>query len=316
MKKVLFAALAGVAVLASCAKTEVVKTSDSVNIRFDNAYVGNPTKATVNQITEDQFDNFYVLATTTDNPTFFNNEKVYLENGVYTYDVLKLWKPGAGYAFAAYSNGGYAAGTDGKLENVSFANGTLTITDYTVLNDDKRDLVASISSTNLEDVNTPVQFGFNHALAMVKFTLVNGLGENEIQITDFSVIDVPNTATMTLDADGMEWGATSAVTTFTSADFTCAANGEGVSDEFVVIPVQNGTSLEISFTATVTPTNGGDESVKTLTATIDTYQWQAGMRYNYKATITASDMDYIEFADPTVTPWDDYTDFVEDIDKQ
>ena len=287
MKKVLFAALVGVAVLASCAKTEVVKTSDSVNIRFDNAYVGNPTKATVNQITEDQFDNFYVLATTTDNPTFFNNEKVYL----------------------------YAAGTDGKLENVSFANGTLTITDYTVLNDDKRDLVASISSTNLEDVNTPVQFGFNHALAMVKFTLVNGLGENEIQITDFSVIDVPNTATMTLDADGMEWGATSAVTTFTSADFTCAANGEGVSDEFVVIPVQNGTSLEISFTATVTPTNGGDESVKTLTATIDTYQWQAGMRYNYKATITASDMDYIEFADPTVTPWDD-TDFVEDIDKQ
>ena len=40
------------------------------------------------------------------------------------------------------------------------------------------------------------------------------------------------------------------------------------------------------------------------------------MRYNYKSTITASDMDYIEFADPTVTPWDDYTDIEEDIDKQ
>ena len=51
MKKALFAALAGAVVLAGCAKTEVVKTSDSVNIRFDNAYVGNPTKATINLTT-------------------------------------------------------------------------------------------------------------------------------------------------------------------------------------------------------------------------------------------------------------------------
>lgn len=315
MKKVLFAALAGVAVLASCAKTEVVKTSDSVNIRFDNAYVGNPTKATVNQIRKGQFDNFYVLAYTKENANFFNNEKVYQDNGVYTYDVLKKWAQNAGYHFAAYSNGGYNAETDGKLEGVTFANESLEIADYTVDNANRRDLVVAISTTDLESNNEPVGFTFQHALAMVKFTIINGLGNNAIEITDFQVVDVPNTATMTLtkDAASVAWGATTAKTTFTSEDFTSVANGEGESDEFVVIPSGAQTNLQITFTATVTPVSG-DPSTEPLTATIENYDWKPGFRYNYEATITAQDMKYIEFADPEVTEWGAWQDVTEDID--
>ncbi len=316
MKKALFAALAGAVVLAGCAKTEVVETSDSVNIRFDNAYVGNPTKATINQVTKDQFNNFYVLAYTNENANFFNNEKVYQDNGVYTYDVLKKWAQNAGYHFAAYSNGGYNAETDGKLEGVTFADESLEIADYTVDNANRRDLVVAISTTDLENNNTPVGFTFQHALAMVKFTIINGLGNNAIEITDFQVVDVPNTATMTLtkDAASVAWGATTANTTFTSEDFTSVANGEGESDEFVVIPSGAQTNLQITFTATVTPTNGGDASEETLTATIENYDWKPGFRYNYEATITAQDMKYIEFADPEVTEWGAWQDVTEDID--
>ncbi|HIZ85553.1 MAG TPA: fimbrillin family protein [Candidatus Coprenecus stercoravium] len=306
MKKVLLAALAGVVVLAGCAKTEVVETSDSASIRFDNAFVGNPTKATVNQVATDQFDNFYVLAYTTDNANFFSNEKVYLKNGVYVYDDLKQWKQNAGYAFAAYSNGGYNAATDGVLTGVTFASDELQIADYTVKNDDKRDLVVSISDTDLETTNEPVAFTFDHALAMIKFTLNNGVGDNDIQITGFTVKQVPNTATMTLNAEGIKWGATSANTDFTSADFTSTQETAGESDEFVVIPVTDGVNLEIAFTATVTKTDG-TQITNDLKSTIATYTWQPGYRYNYVATITGTDLEVIEFAAPVVTTWEDFT---------
>ncbi|HIZ88206.1 MAG TPA: fimbrillin family protein [Candidatus Coprenecus pullistercoris] len=306
MKKALFAALAGVVVLAGCAKTEVVETSDSANIRFDNAFVGNPTKATVNQVATDQFDNFYVLAYTTDNANFFSNEKVYLKNGVYVYDDLKQWKQNAGYAFAAYSNGGYNAATDGVLTGVTFAGDELKIADYTVKNDDKRDLVVSISDTELETANTPVAFTFDHALAMIKFTLNNGVGDNDIQITGFTVKQVPNTATMTLNAGSIKWGATSANTDFTSADFTSTQETAGESDEFVVIPVTDGVNLEIAFTATVAKADG-TQITNDLKSTIATYTWQPGYRYNYVATITGTDLEVIEFAAPVVTTWEDFT---------
>ena len=240
---------------------------------------------------------------------------MYQDNGVYTYDVLKKWAQNAGYHFAAYSNGGYNAETDGKLEGVTFADESLVIADYTVKNADRRDLVVAISTTDLESNNEPVGFTFQHALAMVKFTIINGLGNNAIEITDFQVVDVPNTATMTLtkDAASVAWGATTANTTFTSEDFTSVANGEGESDEFVVIPSGAQTNLQITFTATVSPVSG-DPSTETLTATIENYDWKPGFRYNYEATITAQDMKYIEFADPEVTEWGAWQDVTEDID--
>lgn len=311
MKKVLFAALAGVAVLASCAKTEVVKTSDSVNIRFDNAYVGNPTKAGV--VTTETIDNFYVYATKTvggaTENDFFNNEKVYLSNGVFVYDNLKLWEA-ATYKFAAYSNGGNA-GVDGKLEGVSFDGTSLAIADYNC--DAVKDLVVSTKATNsIDAANDPVQFTFAHALAMVKFTLKNGIGNNDIEITNFKVAGVKNTADLTVAADNaISWGEVTGETTLSDPDgFTSTQALAGESEEFVVIPrtvAQGADDLTISFTATITV--DGAPVAKELTATIDDYAWEPGLRYNYVATITGTDLDVIEFDDPIVSEWADYTDF-------
>ena len=311
-KRILTVAVAALA-LAACSKNETVEVADSNLIGFEGAFVGNPTRATVTQVTGTAFDNFYVYATKDGTQNFFENEKVYASNGVWVYDNLKQWEE-AEYAFAAYSNGGSSSSVDGKLESgVTFNGSNLEIADYKVDYDDQRDLITSISTTNLNTTNTPVEFTFDHALAMIKFTLTNGVGKNDIEITNFTIKQVGNTATLTTTSSANTWGPTSTTedvensTTITSTQTTA-----GESDEFVVIP-QQGTNLVVSFTATITP-DGGSPITKPLTATIASYDWKASCRYNYTATITGTDMDVIEFAAPTVTEWDDYTDVNEDID--
>lgn len=73
----------------------------------------------------------------------------------------------------------------------------------------------------------------------------------------------------------------------------------------VVIP-QNGSELEVTFNAKVQTSEG--DVTKTFTAKIISYDWKSGLRYNYKATITGTDMDIIEFADPVVDEWHNYAD--------
>lgn len=311
MKHFLLTAAAAAMVLAlgSCAKTEVTDVPDSRYIGFDNAYVGNPTKAGV--VTTETIDNFYVYATKTvggaTENDFFNNEKVYLSNGVFVYDNLKLWEA-ATYKFAAYSNGGNA-GVDGKLEGVSFDGTSLAIADYNC--DAVKDLVVSTKANSIDAANDPVQFTFAHALAMVKFTLKNGIGNNDIVISNFSVTGVNNTADLTVAADNaISWGEVTGETTLSDPDgFTSTQALAGESEEFVVIPrtvAQDVDNLTISFTATITV--DGAPVAKELTATIDDYAWEPGLRYNYVATITGTDLDVIEFDDPIVSEWADYTD--------
>ena len=280
--------------LGGCTKNETVDVADSNVIGF-SAFVGNPTKATVTQVT-----------------AFFNNEKVYASNGVWAYDNLKQWVA-ADYEFAAYSNGGSASAVDGKIAiGVTFDGTDLVISDYKVDYEDQRDLVTAVSTSDINATNSPVEFTFDHALAMIKFTLVNGVGKNDIAISGFKIKSVGNTATVTTTTSGATWGATSTVEDLSGADFTSTQATPGVSDEFVVIP-QEGTDLVVEFTAKITP-DGGAAITKALTATIANYEWEPSFRYNYTATITGTDLDLIEFADPKVTAWDTETPVNEDID--
>ena len=309
MKKSLFVLGVAVAALASCTNEEVVDVADSNLIKFDNVFVGNNTRASVTQTTTDAIKNFYVYATKNSDNAFFNNVKVYESSvpNVWVYDDLKQWEA-ATYAFAAYSNGGNAADTDGKIDNVSWDGTKLTFTDYSVDYADQRDFVASISASQLNAANTPVAFKFAHTLAMVKFTLKSTLGDgdNKITISDFKVTGAKNKATLDFNASGCTWGTPSeAVTLNNAASFESTTSVPGESDEFVVIPQT--ASLEVAFTAAI---DGMQE--KNLKATIANTTWQPGFRYNYVATIDGGDMEIIEFADPTVTPWDDTNWDVED----
>lgn len=305
MKKSLLMLGVAVAALASCTQNEVVDIAESNVIKFDNAFVGNATKATVEQINTEGIEHFYVMGEK-NSTSFFNNEKVYKQNGLWGYDDLKKWEVDT-YAFAAYSNGG-TADKDGKIATgVTFSSiGGLQI-NYTVNNDDKRDLIMAYSTTDINSTNMPVVFTFKHALAMIKFTLKSNLGNNTISISDFVVKGINNQGTATISTAGgnVAWTNQSGTVNFGSVDFTTTQATAGESDELVVVP-QSGSNLSVEFKAKVTAEQ--EEITKTITATITTYNWQPGYRYNYTATITGTDMNVIEFSAPEVSEWGNYTD--------
>lgn len=307
MKKILFLAAVTAIALTACTKTETTAVSEGNLIKFDNAFVGNVTKADVEDLTKDNIQHFYVFGTKTDVPDFFKNVLVTKNGSAWTYDALKQWEASE-YTFAAYSNGGLNT-TGDQLSNATWADNTLTITDYTV---DQKDLVASISQTNINTTNQAVAFTFAHTLSMIKFTLESSLGDedNAITISGFQVSGLKDKATLEYTSAGAQWTAPNESKTFVNDDITVTTTTSGESDSFVVIP-QTVTDVKVSFTATI---YGLDP--KNLTATIaDT--WAPGYRYNYVATITGEDMDIIEFTLADVTPWDDTewdTPIQEDID--
>ena len=311
MKRIyLFAAVTAIA-LTACTKTETTGVSEGNLIKFDNAFVGNPTKADVEDLTKNNINHFYVFGTKTGEPQFFNNVQVTRNGSAWTYEDLKQWESST-YSFAAYSNGGTST-TGDRLDNASWSSGSLTIPDYTV---NQKDLVASISSTDINTTNQAVAFTFAHTLSMIKFTFKSSLGDgdNAVTISNFNVSGLKDKATLTYTASGASWGTPSDDKTLSNGDdITVTTTTPGESDSFVVIP-QSVTNMKVSFTATIT----GLES-KTLTATIDNSSdaWKPGYRYNYVATITGEDMDVIEFTLTDITPWDDTywnTPIEEDID--
>lgn len=308
MKKSLFVLGVAVAALTGCSQSEVTDIAESSAIKFSKAFVGNPTKsATV--VDNNNIQSFYVYAYENDN-ALLTNENVYLQNGLWAYDNIKVWNNGSTYAFAAYSNGGTAKGV-GSLENVSYDKnaGELKISSYTANGDD--DLLASISTETLADANTPVAFTFKHVLSMVKFTVKSGLGnDKELVINNLTVEagKIQNNGDLTYSTAATNWELAQSVQTYASlsAAGLNATTETPAEAEFTVLPQTVSGGFTVTIDATITPE--GDAPInKTFTATIieDNAKWDEGNRYNYIATIKATDMDIIEFDAPQVDDWND-----------
>lgn len=306
MKKIyLFAAVTAIA-LAACTKTETTGVSEGNLIKFDNAFVGNPTKAGLAEINKDNLTAFYVQGNFNSNQVFVDGFETVSKTatGQWVYTNLKKWQRGTWY-WGAYSDGNDAvsnptfevAGTEPKLK----------ITDYT-LNNNPKDLVVAVSTTDLS-TNKPVEFTFRHALSQVKFTLTNGVAKSDIKITDFKVSNVKSKATATVTTGAISWtaGDNDKETLTNSVEMTAKADVAAVSDNFAVIPVGYGVDeITVTFTATIAMQDPAENIVKNLTATItpaDT--WEPGFRYNYTAEITGKLMDLIEFTLADVEEWDD-----------
>lgn len=319
MKHFLLTAAAAAMVLAlgSCAKTEVTDVPDSRYIGFDNAYIGNPTKGGLPQ--EGQYGSgngisqFFVFGNTSVDDVVFDDIRVYESNGQWVYDVLKQWQSGATYKFAAYSTN-----ENTPLDNVSFSydDHQLTIPDFVSDNSSQRDLLVATSSEDLNPDNVPVQFTFKHALAMIKFTLQSSLGDNNpIAITDFKVNNISTKSTLTVSENNgtqISWGPVSETEAFSnSVDMEAITTVPAVSDEFVIIPQIVSGNITVSFSVSV---DGVTSNPMPLTATIENPTWEEGKRYNYVATITGTDINVIEFAEPIVEDWGTYQDITEDID--
>ena len=307
MKKILFLAAVTAIALAACTKTETTAVSEGNLIKFDNAFVGNPTKAGL--ATDNQFgstktpDCFYVLGGNEENASLFGNIKVSKSDNSWIYSPVVAWDQSqAGkYKFVAYYTG-----TE-KNDNASFtyADKSISISNVTSDQDNQTDVLLAVSDETLT-TNVPISFGFRHALSMIKFTLTSKIGD--VQITEFTVSGLKSTGTVTMtDTDVISWDDQSGEAIFTLDEFTATTKGAS-SNEFVVIP-QSGVNLKVTFKAVI------DEIEKTLTADMSNQSYGNSYRYNYTAEITGADMDVIQFNAPVVSDWEDYTDVTIDVDK-
>lgn len=321
MKKSLFVLGVAVAALASCTQNEVVDIAESNVIKFDNAFVGNATKATAPEVTTETIKEMYVYAqNTTDGGTpsgyVFQNTKVYDDGtGTWVYDELVPWDNTTNtyYKFAAYAGKNL---TD--VTNVSFdwASGLLSFKDITIdgTADNQYDLVAN--STPVVNSNSSerglVEFTFSHLLSMVKFTLKNGFdASTPIAISEFKFYGMKKTGDCSYNTSAWVWSNWAEDVALGGTNFVGdggdATTTAALENSWVVIPqtIADKTPV-VQFKATV------DGTEKTFTAKIPAITWQPGYRYNYIFTITAEDMDlqnkYITFGEPTVDKWEDYQD--------
>lgn len=314
MKHLCLTAVAAAMVLAlgSCTKTETVNVSDANYIGFDNAFVGNPTKA-IAEVKTDNIDHFIVYGGYEGVVDLFDKVRVSMNsNGEWTYSPLKKWEDNKTYRFAAY----YPE-TLTVTPTFDYATGSLTFTDVVVNKTDNQvDFIYDASGDILSRTDSPrakVPFTFEHMFSMVQFTIKSGFPEDvTVGISGFKFYGMNSQSTLT---DG-QWSA--ATTPIASEDAIVLANDDAIAaatpvdyvDNCVVMPQAFENDVVFAkFTVTLTSTGTSldkipeGERTAEITAAIPKDTWERGYRYNYIVTIDGQNLDYITFDEPEVSTW-------------
>lgn len=325
MKRFLLPAVAAAAVLTlgGCTKTEVTSISDSAYIGFDNAYIGNPTKA-VTEINKDNIQKFYVFGGPKSEYTLFTNVEVTKGQNGWTYVDQKEWEAETDYKFAAYYNDALLTNPG----NVEFENstGALKFTDFESSPDHQADLLydeLTYRSKAEGTTNDKMQFNFRHLLSIVKFTFNSGFAEGvTVTVSDMDFYGMNSKGTATPTENECAWTPNTQLTEGNGFSLfgdgnqnniaTSGADPTSAWDNCIVIPqtwTDNADNhvMVAKFTVTLAGTGLDDVTTKTkkITAYLPADTWQPGYRYNYVATISGQTMDYIEFDAPDVTKWED-----------
>lgn len=320
MKHLCLTAVAAAMVLAlgSCTKTETVNVSDANYIGFDNAFVGNPTKA-VAEVTTDNIDHFMVYGGYDGNQTLFSGVEVSMNsNGEWTYSPLQKWEDNQTYKFAAY----YPQ-TLTVTPTFDYTTGSLTFTDVVVNNDQNQvDFIYDDSGEILSETNSPrekVPFTFEHKFSMVQFTIKSGFAEDVVVgISHFNFYGMNSRSTLTegVWAQAAEQIPVGNAIQLKNENAQAAETPVDYVDNCVVMPQTFGDDIVyVEFTVTLTSTeeNGGslagisdEDRIATIKAAIPADVWEPGFRYNYIVTIDGQNLDYITFDEPEVSKWEDY----------
>ena len=211
MKKVLLSILA-VAALASCVQTEELQGIGGNNaIKFDNAYVGNATKAIDNSFDNSNLELFQVYGTLTDADgdvaNIFDGVEVSKETGTWTYaeEHTKYWIAGNTYSFKAVAAGNEPRETNVVWDDEHLMPKAIEVLDASAQNDV---LYAEVLGVNYIDNLQPVKFTFEHLLAKAKVSvketakIVNG---GYYVVTNVYLKDTHKAATYTIGAGWAGW---------------------------------------------------------------------------------------------------------------
>ena len=171
MKKA-FVAILSLAALVACSQDSVVKTPDSTAISFDNMFVENKTRAAADpSTTTANIDEFAVWGFRGDaQELVFNNERVYKEGDVWTYDHLQYWMEGKDYFFGAVSPVNHENVTVDTKDMSKDGLGTISFTNT----DGSVDLIYAEKVVYASEIKPSapekVKLQFAHLLSRVKFS--------------------------------------------------------------------------------------------------------------------------------------------------
>ena len=171
MKKA-FVAILSLAALVACSQDSVVKTPESTAISFDNMFVENKTRAAADpSTTTENIDEFAVWGFRGDaQELVFNNERVYKEGDVWTYDNLQYWMEGKDYFFGAVSPVNHENVTVDTKDMSKDGLGTISFTNT----DGSVDLIYAEKVVYASEINPSapekVKLQFAHLLSRVKFS--------------------------------------------------------------------------------------------------------------------------------------------------
>lgn len=306
MKRFLIIAAAAGAILVSCAKTETVNVSDAKYIGFDNAYIGNPTKA-ITETDATSLGSFIVYGGYSTQQVFKDVTVEPNSNGEWTYSPLVPWEDNKTYKFFAYSK------LDGVTPTYDYGTG-LTFTDVTVNGANQTDFVydesGEIPSGDANSVRAKVQFTFEHMFSMVQFTIKSGLPKDvvlTISNIKFYGMNSQN------DLMNGTWGSIpdtpiaegSPITLTGGTAQATPTNPTNYVNNCVVMPQEIGDNkVYAKFTVTAPAGTSLAEPVnKEITALIPADTWEPGYRYNYIVTIDGQTLNFITFDTPKVSEW-------------
>lgn len=318
MKRFLLPAVAAAAVLTlgGCTKTETVNVSDANYIGFDNAYIGNPTKA-VEEVTKANIDHFIVYGGYATETDLFDGTRVAPNaNSEWTYSPLIPWVDEQNYKFAAYSPESLNLTAAPQF---NYNEGGLTFTDVIVNNSTNQidfvyDAADPVSSgTNV--VRPKIAFAFGHMFSMIQFTIKSGFPEDvKLTISDIKFYGMNSKNTL----ENGVWSSSPSEALQENAPIVIAGTEEGQEvqataepvdyvNNCVVLPQEFGDNvIKAQFTVTAPVSASISEEVqKTITALIPADKWEAGFRYNYIVTIDGQTLDFITFDTPDVNLWQD-----------
>ena len=288
MKRIFLVALAAIGMTA-CMQDEVVEIANGGAIAFDNAFVGNATRA--ESVTTANLDAFKVWGYVgTPSGVVFDGTEVKGGNGIWKYDGTQYWMPNNPYWFAAVApvldeNAGASwefAMEDGQSPR------TLTFN-----TDGKTDLVYAHKEVAAADTYNNVAFQFEHLLSKVKFSFTTNLPTgNVVSIKDLKITTV---ATANIDLNDKVWTPGNAELVLTPALTNLAT------EEYFIVPA----TCKVEFDVVI---KVGDVTVynQSKTATLAADSFVMGHAYNLCAEINPNTLalDEIVFNVDKVTDWE------------
>ncbi len=321
MKKVLLSIFA-VAALASCFQNEeLVGVGGDKPIAFDNAYVGNATKAIDNSFNNENLKLFQVYGTVTANgqtANIFNGVEVSKATGVWKYanEHTQYWMAGNDYSFKAVVAGNEAGATEVVLGQYDMPT-KINVLDASQQKDVLYDEVLGVNYINNLQ---PVKFTFEHLLAKAKVTvketakIVNG---GYYVVTNVYLKDTHKAATYTI---GTGWaGYAEAYDLLFGNIVDVNADENTAADAVLPLPLGTGAKGASHYERLIIPQNNCE-----LTVVVSYQYWnngiaqktvenqeiktianiEAGKAYNFVLTL-AEPGEKIEFDVEDVTEWEE-----------